>query len=302
VRKTAAAAIAGGEIHQMADGRAGYLAALKAAASGDGVAFRTEGQVIVTKTSGVVCLDGGPAYWDHSANACTPLKPTGDRDFAIGVFVGDAASGDTTCTVNLNVEPRYKIDVARDGFTTALVANGTLTRFGGKHLLNFTTAAEAQKVDILSDDSFHLDANAIVEFAAAVVTNADADVADLNIGVANATHASDADAITESVFLHLDMGADLNIDAESDDGTTEVNATDTTVDFAVGTRFEGWIDMRDPSDVQIYVNGVLVLSGTTFDVSNATGPLKLLAHFEKSSNDSPGVVALHWLRCRTAEQ
>ena len=98
------------------------------------------------------------------------------------------------------------------------------------------------------------------------------------------------------------MGADLNIDAESDDGTTEVAATDTTVDFAVGTPVFLQIDGRNPASLKFYVNGVRVLESTTFNISAATGPLKALFHLEKSSNDSPGNVQLDVLRVRTGQQ
>ena len=118
--------------------------------------------------------------------------------------------------------------------------------------------------------------------------------------MANATHASDADSIVESCFLHLD-GNSLNINAESDDGTTEVAATDTTIDLALGTPVHFVIDGRDPSDVQIYINGALVLSGTTFDISAATGPLKLLAHLEKSSDDTTAEYYVDALRVRTMD-
>jgi hypothetical protein len=166
----------------------------------------------------------------------------------------------------------------------------------------FSATAEAQKLDWLSKRSFTIASNWILEAVIDVVTNADADVGDLNIGVANGTHASDCDSITESCFFHFDMGADLNLDAESDDGTTEVAATDTTVDWAVGTPIHLVIDGRDPTDIQMYVNGVLVLGSTTFTLTAATGPLKALFHLEKSANDSPGIVQLDMLRVRTAEQ
>lgn len=307
IRKTAAAAIASGELHQLADGRAGVYTGFNAAASGDATNWTTSGQFTVTKTSGVVVLDGAPLWWDHSANSCTPVPPlvAGDRDFFIGTAVGDASSASTTCVVNLNVKPDYIIDFHQDGGDTAVVLTaGTpyLTSRGGSMEAGFSATAEAQKLDWLSKRSFVLGSNWILEAVFEVVTNADADVGDLNIGVANATHASDADAITESCFVHLDMGADLNIDAESDDGTTEVAATDTTIDWAVGTPVHLCIDGRDPSDIQIYINGVLVLGSTVFTLAAATGPLKAIFHLEKSSNDSPGIVQLDMLRVRTAEQ
>lgn len=299
---TAAAAVASGEIHQAPDGRAGYYPGLVAAASGDTMKLITEGQVTVPKTASIVILDGGKVYWDHSANKAH-FKKVNDRDFYLGTAVGDAASADTTMTVNLNVEPRYVIDVARDPIDSVIVLTaGTpqLRRLGGAHSLEFSATAEAQKVDILSKDAFAVGANAIVEGAVEIVDDGDASAVDFNIGVANATHASDADSITESCFLHSD-GNVVNILAESDDGTTEVAATDTAVDYALGTRFEFWMDLRDPSDIQIYIDGVLVLSGTTFDLSAATGPLKLLAHLEKSSDDTAGEYHVEWLRARIQE-
>lgn len=307
IRKTAAAAIAAGEVHQLADGRAGVKTGLNAAALGDPSNFSTEGQYTMTKTSGVVLLDGGRAYWDHSANAVT-FEKVSDRDFYLGRVVGDCASTDTTCVVNLNVDPRYDIDLAIDPFTTAIVLTaGTpaLNPRGGGNELTFSATAEAQKVDMLSVDSWALGANAIVEGAFRVLNKGDASALDFNVGIANATHASDADSITESCFIHMD-GSSLNINAESDDGTTEVAATDTTVDAtegaAVTDRVEFWMDTRNPADIQIYVNGALVLGSTVFKLDAATGPLKLLAHLEKSSDDTPGSIAIDWLRARFAEQ
>jgi predicted RecA/RadA family phage recombinase len=306
LRKTAAAAIASGEVHQLADGRAAIYCGLNAAASGERTNWTTEGQYTVAKTSGVVVLDGAPLWWDHSANSATPVPPLTDRDFFLGCAVGDAASGDATCVVNLNVEPQYVIDLHKDGGDTAVVLTaGTpyIYNRGGTLEAGFSATAEAQKLDWLSKRSFPIGSNWILEAVLEVVTNADADVADLNVGVANETHASDADTIGESCFFHLDLGADLNLDAESDDGAgTEVAATDTTIDWAVGTPLHLVIDGRDPSDIQLYANGVLVLPATVFTLASATGPLKALFHLEKTANDSPGVVQLDMLRVRIAEQ
>jgi hypothetical protein len=172
---------------------------------------------------------------------------------------------------------------------------------GGEAYLTFTTATEAEKVDIISVRSVPVTVPMILEAIVNVETVADADVGDLSIGLANATHASDADSITESAFFHQDSGADLNLDAESDDGTTEVAATDTTKDIVAGTRVELWIDARDLTDLHYYVDGVEVLASTTFDISVATGPLKALVHWEKSSNDTPGEVRVSHLAIRTTD-
>lgn len=312
-RVTAAAAIASGEVWQLADGRAAVLTGLGAAASGDRVNFTTTGQHTVTKTASVVITDGQPVYWDHSANSAT-YAPASDRDFYLGCAVGDAASADTTLAVNLNVWPQYKIEMGRnkesDEFLTVVVKTvvGSTTvevpdvkwRPGSASMI-FGATAEAQKVDLLSQQGFAVGSNWIVEGGFNVIDDGDATAIDFNVGVANATHATDADSITESCFLHLD-GNTLDLYAESDDGTTEVAAADTTVNIVLGTPVHFVMDGRNPADIQIYVNGVLMLGSTVFKLDAATGPLKLLAHLEKTSDDTTADYRINYLRVRTAEQ
>jgi predicted RecA/RadA family phage recombinase len=302
---TPTAAVTGGEVVQLADGRAAVLPV--DLASGAKGAAETEGIWTVAKTASVVIVQGQPVYWDHSANSAT-YAPASDRDFFLGFAYDDAASADTTMKVVLNKRPQYKIDINRgqleDATVTAIVLTaGTVgaARIGGSNRLTFSATAEAQKADILSKQGFALGSNWIVEGGFTVVDDGDATAIDFNIGVANATHASDADSITESCFIHLD-GNTLDLFAESDDGTTEVAATDTTVNIALGTPVHFVIDGRDPADIQIYVNGVLMLGATTFVLSAATGPLKLLAHLEKSSDDTTAEYYVDYLRVRTMQE
>lgn len=302
---TADAAITGGEVLQLRNGLAAVIPV--DVASGEKGGASCEGIYRVEKTTGQVWLDGAEIFWDHSANKATCIPPlvAGDRDFFLGSAVGDAASAATEGYVNLNVKPAYEIELQNSGGDTAVVLTaGTPYVYsrGGSLDAAFSATAEAQKLDWLSKRSFALGSNWILDAVVEVVVNADADVADLSIGVANGTNASDADSIAESAFFHFDLGADLNIDAESDDGTNETAATDTTVDFAVGTPVFLQIDGRDPASLKFYINGVRVLSSTTFNISAATGPLKALFHLEKSSNDSPGNVQLDVLRVRTGQQ
>jgi predicted RecA/RadA family phage recombinase len=302
---TAVADHTGGQVVQLPDGRAGISPCDIAA--GKLGAMRVCGHFDVLKAASVVIIDGAPLWWDHSANGATPVPPlvAGDRDFYIGTAVGDVAASATTCRVDLNNQPVYEIDFHRDGGDTAIVAAAgapTIYSRGGSLVAAFGVTAEAQKLDWLSKRSFAKGAKWILEAVVEVVGNCDADVGDLNVGVANGTHASDADSITESAFFHFDMGADLNLDAKSVDGTTTVNATDTTIDWAEGTPIHLVIDGRDLTDIQMYVNGILVLGSTAFKLDAATGPLKALFHLEKSSNDSLGTVQLDMLRVRTSEQ
>lgn len=309
-RLTLAAAILTGEVIQLNNGRAAVFNAADGLDAGERAALRDDGHYVVQKTASQVWINGCRLWWDRSAGkaTCVPPLTAGDRDFYLGTAVGDAASADTTGTVNLNVRPNYIIDLhANGGDTTVVLTAGApyLTQRGGTLEAGFSLTAEAQKLDWLSRRSFPLASNPILEAVVNVAADADADVSDCVVGFANATHASDADAITESAFFKFNMtGADLNIYAESDDGTTEVAATDTTIDWAVGTPVFLCIDGRDTSNMKYYVNGVEVLSATANlgNIALATGPLKALFHLEKSANDSPGRVQLDELLVRLAEQ
>lgn len=298
---TPAAAAYSGEVVQLHDGRAAVIPS-DTAADIEGSA-NTEGVFDVTKTTNAIILDGAPVYWDHSANKAAYL-PVNDKDFYLGVAIGDSVAAATTVRVALNKKPQYIIDLKESHFDSiaVLTAGAPIIRsIGGAVKAQFSATAEAQKLDLLSSRSFPVESNWIMEAIVKVVVNADADVGDLNIGVANGTHASDADSITEACFVRLDMGADLNIDARSADGTTTVSNTDTTIDWAVGTAFHVIIDGRDSADIQIYINDANVLPSSVFKLNAATGPLKALFHLEKSSNDSPGEVDLLAMNVRILE-
>ena len=316
-RVTLQAAASAGEVRQLSDGQAGVMQGQNAAASGDQRSFKAEGQFTLTKATGVVLLDGGRAYWDHSANNVT-YKKVNDRDFYVGRVVGDAASADTECVVNLN-EPEFglaTIDLLRDAALS--VPTGTQAAgstgfglpqlYGNARALLLSATSEAQCIDMFSVDRVALSSNPIAEFVIRLGANGSTSAVDFNLGLANATSTTDADAIAESAFFHIDGGA-LDIFAESDDGTTEVAATDTTVDItagsAVANRFEFWLDARDPSNVRYFINGAEVLAATANlgNIALATGPLGLLVHLEKTTGTATaGPVYVDRAELRTMEQ
>lgn len=305
---TPATALTGGDVIQLSDGRAAVVIRDIAASAKGAVAVH--GVFTVPKTASIVILDGGDVYWDFSANKAH-FKPVDDRDYLIGVAVGDAASADTTMKVALNVQGRYKVDIMRDPYVSTLVGTaaanglGVPYRNGGSLLFKITATSEAQKVDALSIPGFSLDSNAIIEAAFHLPNGGSGSASDFSIGAANATHASDADSITDSLFIHLDGGS-TTINAECDDGTNEVAATSTTKTFTAGQAtaniVEAWMDVRDPSNVKFYIDGVRVLSGTTFNISASTATWKLLAHLEKSAGTETADMSINKLRARTMEQ
>jgi predicted RecA/RadA family phage recombinase len=302
---TAEAALASGEMIQLPDGRAGYKAAQRAAAIGDSAGIQVKGRVKVAKTASVVILKGDEVFWDRSANTATPLQAVADADFSCGVAVEDAAAAATTVEIELNAKPRYTIDIMQDPTDTVIVKTaGTDLDFsmgpGYAKMALSTTHAEANKIDILSKQAVPVTVPFIVEGRMAVYEIGDEASLDINVGIANGTHADNADTIGESVFFHLD-GTALDIKAESDDGTTEVAATDTTVNAVDDTYFDFRIDCRDLTAIKLYINGVAVLASTAFKLDKATGPMKLLAHIEKGANDTPGEIRIAKLAIRTMD-
>lgn len=306
---TPSSALTGGQVIQLADGR--EAVAITDMAAGAKGAVGVVGVYRLEKTTSMVILDGGRVYWDHSANKAH-YKKVNDRDFYVGRAVGDASSSATTVDVAINIDPPADIDVLRDAALS--VATGTAAAggfglpgvYGGARGLLLTATSQVQCVDILSVDRFAVGANAIVEAIFRVGVNGSTSDVDFNIGVANGTSTSDADAVTEHCYVHIDGGA-LDIYAQSKDGTTTVAAVDTTINATAGSavsdRIEVWFDLRDPSDIQIYINGANVLPATVFRLDAATGPLGLLAHLEKANGTATaGPIYIDRLCCRLMEQ
>lgn len=294
------AAYSGGDVVQLKDGRAGVVSV--DVASGATVGVYVCGIFKLQKTTSIVMLNGGRVAWDYSASKAH-FKTVNDQDFFFGSAVEDATSAATTIKAAINVHPTYVCDLSRDAFASVIVgtaaagAFGFPRRFGGANTFALTATSEAQKVDALGTDGFANGANAIVEMRLNNVSNGTGGTQDWNIGLANATHATDADSITRHLFCHID-GNSTNINFQSKDGTTTVAATDSTVDLTAGTAFEVWFDMRNPASVLIYVDGVAVLTSTTFDVSAMSTTWFLLAHLEKTTGTDTFEGRVDWLKAR----
>lgn len=300
-------ALAGGTVIQLADGRAGVVAGIGARAAGDRCVVQVSGIVTLAKTASIVLLQGGRVFWDRSAGAATYKLASGD--FYCGVCNRDAASAATTVRVDLNRRPSYLIDFdgnPGDVLWTSEATDGvgvTPATLAAPTMLSFDAVAEvAQAALFPTETRYHVPVadGPILEMEVAVYDIGDDAALDINFGLANGSHATDADSITEAVFFHLN-GAALSILAESDDGTTEVAATDTTVDAVDDTFFEVWIDCRDLTDCRIYFDGVRVGATRTFKLDAATGPLFPLAHIEKTSNDTTADLRVRAIRLRTGD-
>jgi predicted RecA/RadA family phage recombinase len=299
--RVAAAALVAGAVLQDYDGKAGLVAGLNAVASGDTYTLQKEGVVTLPKTASTVMLAGGRAYWVRSTSKVTWDKSAAGA-FYIGTVENDSASTDTTVDVNLNALQRNRIAWGDDIFATALVGSATATRdaVGPRTVLAIIATSEAEKSDALSTPTVAIADGPIFETRFTNVAIGSGAAVDVNIGLANATHATDADSITEHVFFHWD-GSDQKIYAQSKDGTTTVAATDTTVVSVDGTYQEFWIDARDSANVKLYINAVRVLSGSTFKLDHGTGPMKALLHIEKTTGTTTGSIAAEFVNVRSTD-
>ena len=307
LRKLLAAATAVGAVHQHGDGRATYLQGLSAAAVNDDRRMQPVNQVRVPKTTGIVILDGGRVYFDRSAGTAT-YRTLNDRDFYLGTAVGDAASADDSLVVNMNQEPYYEIELSGNsrlsqGAWVCEKTNGlgvTLLPGGGAQLA-FHAAAQAAQAALYSERKVDLASNPILEMRVALFDKGDNAALDINFGLANGSHATDFQSVTEQVTFHLNGNA-LDLFAESDDGTIDVAEVDTTFNCVDDEWFECWIDCRDLTDIQMYVNGVLRLGSNVFTLEDATGPVFPIFHMEKTSDDTVADFRIDLARLRTAEQ
>lgn len=307
VNLTATVALASGEVIQVPDGRAGVVQGLAGIAAGAQASVLVRGVVTVAKTTAINILAGGRVYWDRSAGKAHFRPQSGD--FYMGTVYEDSLAAATTVTVVLNEKQRNLVEF--DG-----APNGTLWTLGATLGLGVTAATPAARTILAFDavaeaamaamypanavDHAPLADGPICEMKVAVFDIGDNAALDINFGIANESHATDFDTVAEQVTFHLD-GTALAINAESDDGTTEVASTDTTVVAVDDTYFEIWIDARNPADVQLYIDGVNVLPASVFNIAAATGPLFPIVYMEKTSNATPADLRVEFVRMRTCD-
>ncbi len=63
-----------------------------------------------------------------------------------------------------------------------------------------------------------------------------------------------------------------------------------------------WFDLRNPADIQVYINGVNRLPDSVFKLDAATGPLKQLVHLEKTSSTDTYELDVEFMGTRIAQQ
>lgn len=205
-------------------------------------------------------------------------------------FLGDYPANTTAMTAN----GWSKVETNGSGVTSSDQANGVLT-------FAFDAVAEAATAVLyMINNPFDIDDAPIVDFRLAIYDIGDDAALDINFGIANDTHATDADVITESAFFHLD-GTSLALVLESDDGTEEQGDVATGVTLVDDTFYDFRVDMTDKTSVTFWYKAVTAVAwtqlaaATTFNMENATSTLTPMVHVEKTSNDTLADVRLDFI-------
>lgn len=150
----------------------------------------------------------------------------------------------------------------------------------GEYTLAFDSQDEAQSLVLYFGDSLHIDATKrpFIEWRVKI----DADTAlsaddRVVVGIA-AAHNATLDSNAGHAWFRMEATQDILI--ESDDGTTDTDDTDSTVDWVDDTYVTLAIDLANLAAVAFYVDGALV--GTT-DCSDLTGSLQPYAAVQKDA-------------------
>lgn len=90
-------------------------------------------------------------------------------------------------------------------------------------------------------------------------------------------------------------GANLNIYTESDDGTTDTDDTDTTVDYVDNTWMVFKIDCTDRSAILFYIDGVLVATKSA-PLLSASTMLQPIFCYQRDAGTEINLLEVDWFR------
>jgi hypothetical protein len=167
--------------------------------------------------------------------------------------------------------------------------------------LAFDAVAEVALASIRTQDVFAVDKGITFEARLHLSDHGDDAAVDFDWGLGtllttNSEASIDHGDMVDLACFHLDGNAD-KIYAQSDDNTTDVSATDTTVenDETAGAFQDFKLIIRTDGSAEFYIDGARVLSSTTFAV-RSTVNLAAFLNLEKTSNDTTAVVVIDRIR------
>ncbi len=197
-----------------------------------------------------------------------------------------------TAWSTLGAQPWLKTETDGLGVIESAEANGVIK-------FVFDAVAEVGVAAIhMPQLPFSATDNPVFECRLAIFDIGDDVALDFDFGMANETHATSFPTIGEFAAFHLD-GADLTVFCHSDDGTIDTAPVTTGVDLVDDTYANFKIDFADLSDVKFFINDVAVATGTTFNISDASGPFTPIFFVAKSSNNTTADMRLDRVRVQT---
>ena len=193
--------------------------------------------------------------------------------------------------------PTYSLGLELD----SVLGLGVLNVAGGGIDLQVDAVAEVAQASIATPVMLDVSEGMTFEGRLHLPDIGNAAALDVDFGFANVwddTVKADMDdgTLTKHVRFHMD-GNSANILAESDDGTTDVAAVDTTLDnvTTAGAFKDFLIVVRKDGTAELYIDGARVLAATAFGVS-ATGTFAGFVNLEKTSDDLTAKVRIDRLR------
>jgi|GEM_PF-661423 len=274
-----------------------------------GVTVKDVGKAVFATADDAIALSGHPDAFvgrvvvrEASNTATIRLRAFGERpsetdtgsyemvnDFT-GVFIATGADGASD-------GPQYS-----NGFKHASALGLGVHQISGEDggaQLDFDAVAEVASATIHTGDVFPVDKGITLEarlYLSGIGDDAALDV-DWGLGTlltANSIASIDHADMVNLACFHMD-GSSANINAQSDDDTTDVAPVDTTIDNATDAFKDFKIVVRPTGAVEFWIDGARVLSGTTFAVA-ATAALCGFINLEKTSNDTTAVMTVDRIR------
>ncbi len=162
------------------------------------------------------------------------------------------------------------------------------------------STSEAQAGQLTFGDQLLIDPakNPVVEFRvkfspAGATLTADERVV-IGLVSAHANAENDLDSTTNNVWFRIE-GANLNILVEADDGTTDTDDQDSTIDIVKGDWTHFKIDLSDLSDIKYYVDGV-EQGGATVAAALLSATMQIIVCHQRDAGTEANSIDIDWIR------
>jgi hypothetical protein len=163
----------------------------------------------------------------------------------------------------------------------------------GEFALNLAADSEAEDAVLYHGDrkTFDIDSKPVFECRAKITTPGTGTTVVLGLA---GDHDLDKDSVAQHAWFRLEAGLDLLV--ETDDGSTDNDDKDTTLNVVSGTYYTFKVDLSDPSDVKFFVDNQRMLASFTFDMSAFNGRLQPYFSLDKSSGTGTAGLTMDWVR------